>query len=57
MGTGTRSSTDEGREPTPPEAENPAPVRGRPEIEEAGRRAASNYRDGRAIGFDNFANA
>jgi ketosteroid isomerase-like protein len=31
------------------------PVRGRPQIEEAGRRAASNYRDGRAIEFENFA--
>ena len=25
------------------------------QVEEAGRRAASNYRDGRAIGFENFA--
>jgi ketosteroid isomerase-like protein len=31
------------------------PVRGRSEIEAAGRRAVSNYRDGRAVGFDNFA--
>jgi ketosteroid isomerase-like protein len=31
------------------------PARGRNEIEQAGRRAAANYRDGRAIGFDNFA--
>jgi ketosteroid isomerase-like protein len=31
------------------------PVCGRVEIEEAGRRAASNYRDGRAIAFENFA--
>jgi ketosteroid isomerase-like protein len=31
------------------------PVRGRSQIEEAGRRAASNYRDGRAIEFENFA--
>lgn len=32
-----------------------APVRGRPQIEDAGRRAASNYHDGRAIEFENFA--
>jgi ketosteroid isomerase-like protein len=31
------------------------PARGRGEIEEAGRRAASNYRDGRAIEFENIA--
>jgi ketosteroid isomerase-like protein len=31
------------------------PARGRSEIEEAGRRAASNYRDGRAVEFENFA--
>jgi ketosteroid isomerase-like protein len=31
------------------------PARGRSEIEEAGQRAAANYRDGRAIGFENFA--
>src|SRR6201997_2972505 len=31
------------------------PARGRREIEEAGRRAASNYRDGRALAFENFA--
>ena len=31
------------------------PARGRAEIEEAGRRAATNYRDGRAVGFENFA--
>ncbi len=31
------------------------PARGRDQIEEAGRRAASNYRDGRAIEFENFA--
>lgn len=31
------------------------PARGRSEIEQAGRRAAANYRDGRAIGFENFA--
>jgi len=31
------------------------PVRGRGQVEEAGRRAASNYRDGGAIGFENFA--
>jgi len=31
------------------------PARGRGEIEDAGRRAGSNYRDGRAIEFENFA--
>jgi len=31
------------------------PARGRAQVEEAGRRAASNYRDGRTIGFENFA--
>jgi ketosteroid isomerase-like protein len=31
------------------------PVRGRRQIEEAGRRAASNYHEGRAIEFENFA--
>jgi ketosteroid isomerase-like protein len=31
------------------------PARGRSEVEEAGSRAAANYRDGRAVGFDNFA--
>ena len=31
------------------------PARGRDEIEQAGRRAAANYRDGRAIGFENVA--
>jgi ketosteroid isomerase-like protein len=31
------------------------PARGRSEIEQAGRRAASNYRDGKAVGFENFA--
>jgi ketosteroid isomerase-like protein len=31
------------------------PARGRDEIERAGRRAAANYRDGRAIEFENFA--
>ncbi len=31
------------------------PARGRDEIEQAGRRAAANYRDGRAIEFENFA--
>lgn len=31
------------------------PARGRTEIEEAGRRAAANYRDGRAVEFENFA--
>ncbi len=31
------------------------PTRGWSEIEEAGRRAASNYRDGGAIEFENFA--
>jgi ketosteroid isomerase-like protein len=31
------------------------PARGRSEIEEAGRRAASNYRDGKAIAFENCA--
>lgn len=31
------------------------PARGRDEIEQAGRRAAANYREGRAIGFENFA--
>ena len=31
------------------------PARGRDEIERAGRRAAENYRDGRTIGFENFA--
>jgi ketosteroid isomerase-like protein len=31
------------------------PVRGRDRIEEAGRQAASNYREGRAIDFENFA--
>ena len=29
------------------------PARGREEIEQAGRRAAANYRDGRAIAFEN----
>jgi uncharacterized protein (TIGR02246 family) len=31
------------------------PARGRRQIEEAGRRAASNYRDGRAVEFASFA--
>lgn len=31
------------------------PARGRDEIEQAGRRAAANYRDGRAIEFENVA--
>lgn len=31
------------------------PARGRSEIEEAVRRAASNYRDGRAVEFENLA--
>jgi ketosteroid isomerase-like protein len=31
------------------------PARGRSQIEEAGRRAASHYRDGRAIEFESFA--
>ena len=31
------------------------PARGRSQIEEAGRRAASNYRDGRAVEFESFA--
>ena len=31
------------------------PARGRAQIEEAGRRAAANYRDGRAVKFENFA--
>ena len=31
------------------------PARGRTEIEQAGLRAAANYRDGRAIEFENFA--
>lgn len=31
------------------------PARGRDEIEQAGRRAAANYRDGRAIAFENVA--
>ena len=31
------------------------PARGRSEIEDAGRRAGSNYRDGRAVEFENFA--
>jgi ketosteroid isomerase-like protein len=31
------------------------PARGRTEIEKAGRRAASNYRDGRALEFEAFA--
>lgn len=31
------------------------PARGRAAIEQAGRAAASNYRDGKAIGFENFA--
>jgi len=31
------------------------PARGWTQIEQAGRRAASNYRDGRAIEFENFA--
>jgi ketosteroid isomerase-like protein len=31
------------------------PVRGRSQIEEAGSRAASNYRDGRAVEFENYA--
>jgi ketosteroid isomerase-like protein len=30
-------------------------ARGRSQIEEAGRRAASNYSDGRAVEFENFA--
>ena len=32
-----------------------APARGRVQIEQAGRRAASNYRDGGAVEFENFA--
>jgi ketosteroid isomerase-like protein len=31
------------------------PVGGRDQVEEAGRRAAANYRDGKAIEFENFA--
>jgi ketosteroid isomerase-like protein len=31
------------------------PARGRDEIEQAGRRAVANYRDGRALEFENFA--
>ena len=31
------------------------PACGRTQIEEAGRRAAANYRDGRAVKFENFA--
>ncbi len=31
------------------------PARGRNEIEQAGRRAAANYRDGRAVEFESFA--
>jgi ketosteroid isomerase-like protein len=31
------------------------PARGRAQIEQAGRRAASNYRDGRVIEFESFA--
>ena len=31
------------------------PLRGRNAIEDAGRRAAANYGDGQAVGFDNFA--
>jgi ketosteroid isomerase-like protein len=31
------------------------PARGRVQIEEAGRRAASHYRDGRALEFESFA--
>lgn len=31
------------------------PARGRSQVEEAGNRAAANYRDGRAIDFENFA--
>jgi ketosteroid isomerase-like protein len=31
------------------------PARGRAEIEQAGRRAAANYRDGRALEFENVA--
>jgi ketosteroid isomerase-like protein len=31
------------------------PARGWNQIQEAGRRAASNYRDGKALGFENFA--
>jgi ketosteroid isomerase-like protein len=31
------------------------PVRGRSAVEEVGRRAAANYRDGRAVGFENLA--
>jgi ketosteroid isomerase-like protein len=31
------------------------PARGREQIEEAGRRGASTYRDGRAVEFENFA--
>jgi ketosteroid isomerase-like protein len=31
------------------------PAHGRSEIEQAGRRGASNYRDGKAVGFENFA--
>jgi ketosteroid isomerase-like protein len=31
------------------------PARGRDEIEQAGRRAAANYRDGRAVEFESYA--
>jgi ketosteroid isomerase-like protein len=31
------------------------PARGRSEIEQAGRGAASNYRDGKVVGFESFA--
>lgn len=31
------------------------PARGRDEIEHAGRRAAADYREGRAVGFENLA--
>jgi ketosteroid isomerase-like protein len=31
------------------------PARGRAEIEDAGRRAAAAYRDGKAVGFESFA--
>lgn len=31
------------------------PLRGRPGVEEAGNRAASNYSDGRALSFENIA--
>jgi ketosteroid isomerase-like protein len=38
-----------------PRADPPPLTKIRAQIEEAGRRAAANYRDGRAVKFENFA--